>query len=306
MTADPRPEQHCVIGDREHHSAHDGLLVCRNHLDELGRFLREIEDEAAVLEVAPSLAISYERSSGGLASEQAPVRLDVVAYTDPRTNLVPATDLQRQRIEHVDHCDGGCRGRCRARAIGPFCLFCDHDSCKAWRAGRRRDLHDDEQDARSDQVLSALAVLHAWADNVRDDRKLTRPEHVTLSGERNLLTRQLVDWVARQYYVADFYDELQRLTRSLKRANNTVEVHAGTCDTLRPDGELCGGKVWHVLVKPDGKVVRGGRMPGPDDEPGFRCATCRRVWTGTEAVRKRHDMWLDEQKRKTEKGKISS
>lgn len=282
----------CVIGSNEH-AVHDGMLICRTHLEELGRLLHDIEDNAAILSAAPAYAMNYEtKSSPGLASEQAPARLNVIAYTDPRTNLVPRTPADPARPKR------------QAKRFGPWCLMCDHQTCTDWRAGRHRDLHDDEQDAGSDRILSALGTLHSWADNVRDARRMSRPTRVTLTGERDLLTRQL-RWIAEQYWVADFYEELKPLARELAAANGVADVPVGVCDTIRPDGEECGGQVWHVLIRPDGKIRKSG-PPSPDDEPGFRCSTCRRITTGTEAVRQRDRMWRAEQARKTEKGKISS
>ena len=140
----------------------------------------------------------------------------------------------------------------------------------------------------------------ARADRSREDRGLTPDGAPTLTGERHLLTRQL-DWIAQQPWVDDFHDELKTLARQLQRANQTLETPVGTCGTLQPGGALCDGKVWHVLIRPDGKVMRAHHVqPAHDDEPGFRCSTCRRVWTGTDAVRKRADMWIDEQNRKAE------
>jgi hypothetical protein len=291
-TADPAAAPTCPIG-RNAHPAHDGMLICRGHFTELGRLLRQIEDDTAILSTAPSYAISYEsKGSKGLASEEAPARLNVIAFTDPRTNLVPKTPRPDRPAR-------------QAKRFGPWCLMCHHETCVDWRAGRDRDQHDDEQDAGSDRIISAEATLHAWADNVRDDRRLAHPDTTTLSGERDLLTRQL-RWIADQYWVVDFYAELKRVAGELASANGTADVPVGTCGSLRPDGQLCEGDVWHILLRPDGSVVQADELPYADAQPGFRCGSCRRVWTGTDAVRKRHDMWLTEQTRKTEKGKITS
>lgn len=270
--SDPAPM--CLIPGREH-PAQDGLRICDRHLQELGRLLHDIEDEAAILSAAPSYSVNYEsKGSKGLASEQAPARLNVIAFTDPRTNLVPATPRSDTTTAR------------QAKRSGPWCLMCDHQTCRDWRAGRQRDLHDDEQDAGSDRIVSAEATLHSWADNVRDYRKLSVPEHTTLSGERDLLTRQL-RYIAEQDWVRDFYTELKQLARELTTANGTADVPAGVCTDI-DNGHECGGNVWHIMIK---------HSVGAD-EPGFRCSKCRRVWTGTEAVRKRDRMWRADQERK--------
>lgn len=281
--------QLCAIAVGGEHRAHDGMLICRHHLENLGRLLREAETEAAELVIAPSLAVAYDTGrSGSLASQKAPVRLEPLVLTDRRRGT--GVTLHRDLDEH------------------------------GW-----------------DDTPSVLETLHAWARQVRDERLLgtpaeswtdcvdrytprrhgpayglpcrhpdcsgatftrTVPIPPTIGSERQLLTRHL-DWIARQPWVDDFHTELHDLVTALKRANNSQETPVGICETLLPGGELCDGQVWHVLIKPDGTVVRAARTaPSPDDEPGFRCGRCRRVWTGTDAVRKRDQMWRDEQARK--------
>lgn len=287
------PTQSCVIAGRPH-TAHHGLL-CDNHLQALTRILSDIEDEALRLAVTPSLAVSYDGGGGGtLASQRSPIRLDARVLRDRRrgTGIIRGTDdldesawdptpsvletlhAWERLVRAERHLPmltvtvilGRAPGR---KTIGPTCpRLCGHDTCGPWIT----DSH------------SAPA---------------------TVTGARKLLSRQL-DWVARQPWVDDMFDELTDLLAAMKRVNSTIDVHVGICESLQPNGTLCDGKVWHVLVKPDGKIAGGDQAPGPHDEPGFRCGSCRRVWTGTDAVRKRNDMWLDEQTRKTEKGKNSS
>jgi hypothetical protein len=276
----------CIIPGREH-KAQDGRLICDRHYQELGHLLRDIEDETIDLSVTPSLAVSYDSAGGSApAFERSPIRVEVSALTDSR----------------------------RGTGI-------------KWRV--------DFDDTGWDDTGSVLETLSSWARIVREERHLTAPvvdvlygrrlgaagpfcekptncwhescrsmleidtvaAPATVTGERTLLTRHL-DWIAQQPWVDDLHTELKELLTQLRRANNTLEAHVGTCGTLQPTGSLCEGKVWHVLIQPDGRIARGRTRPGPHDEPGFRCSRCRRVWTGTEAVRKRNDMWLDEQKRK--------
>lgn len=261
----------CVVGAHEH-EAHHGLL-CENHLQKLSAMLRDVEDETIHLSAVPSMQQQTGRG-GSLASERAPVRMDVVAFRDARTQRWIRDDAPNVTPPAPKSC-------------GPWCLFCEHESCTAWRAGRRRDMHDDEHDAGSDRVMSVLGVLHGWARIVREDRMLTPPEKITVVGERALLTVHLA-WCAEQPFIDEMYAELAELLADLKRTNGTYEAPVGDCESLQPDGSMCGGKVWHVVIRHD---------DGPD-EPGFRCGACRRVWTGTEAVRKRDDMWRTELARK--------
>lgn len=285
--AAPTASDACVISGKKHRRS-PGLLICQKHLDELGRMLAEIEDEAILLEVAPSMAIGYDRSGGGLASESSPVRTtpsvildrrrgtgmtrasqeDETAWDDTPSAIETLHSRARLVREERDLSTPTTtvilgRGRRPASAIGPFCeRLCGHDSCGPW-----------------------------VTDVVRAP--------VTLTGERELLARHL-PWIAEQAWVDELYDELRALLAALRRANSTEHLPAGVCGTLLSDGSQCEGKVWHVLIKPDGKVERAdSRPPAREDEPGFRCGACRRVWTGTDAVRLRDRMWRDEQNRQT-------
>ena len=58
--------------------------VCVNHYDQLSQMLADLETEAAILSAVPSMQIRMDAGRGSLASERAPVRLDVLVHTDPR------------------------------------------------------------------------------------------------------------------------------------------------------------------------------------------------------------------------------
>lgn len=274
----------CVIGAKPHQA--DVGYLCERHFQQLGHMLRDIEDEAIQLEVRPTLAVSYDQSSGGLASEQSPIRITAKALRDPRrgTGVTRGRDLDELAWDSTPSALETLHSRARTvreerhmsvptvtvildrdkrpeGLAGPICArFCGHDSCGPWI---------------TDTVLAPA----------------------TLSGERDLLTRQL-PWIAAQPWVDEFHDELRSLLSALRRANNTVQRSVGVCESLQPDGSMCDGDVWDVLIRPDGSIERGSGHAGRDDEPGFRCGKCRRVWTGTEAVRLRDRMWRDEQERK--------
>ena len=257
----------CVIGAREH-QAHDGLYVCRGHLEQLGATLRAIEDQAALLDPAPSMSARTDSGRGGLASERSPARLDVLAHLDPRSRRYVALDPPT-----TDH-------KPTPKSVGPWCLMCDHQTCSDWRAGRQRDRHDDEADAGSDRIMSVLAVLHSWATVVREDRALTPPEHVTLTGERDLLTRHL-DWLCEQPWVDEFHAEVTELEARLRGFNHDEPDRplSGWCYKL-VDGEECGGRLW-----PARPAHSSGYRPaeGPD---AVVCERDRRHrWEGVDLAR---------------------
>lgn len=256
--------QQCVIGDRPHR-AHDGMLVCTGHAQELATSLREVEDETALLDPRKSLGGQGNTKTIGLASEQAPVRLDALVLADVRTTTSdPTTHATAPRPA--------------PRGIGPMCLFCEHDTCRDWRTGRHRDHHDDEHDAGSDRLMSAFGTLHRAAQKVRAARRLTPPPFATVVSERRLLTAHL-PWLLEQTWIPELHTQLRSLLTALKRTNGTLVLAAGRCETIR-DGVECGGTVRDVAIHHD---------DGPD-EPGFRCDRCHLVWLGTAAIRKRDQL----------------
>lgn len=182
----------CVIGEKPH--AADVGYLCDNHFTRLGAMLRDIEDQAALLDAQPSMAQRSDRG-GGLASHRAPARLDILVHNDPR------------------HGTG---------------------------------MSEDAEDAlAAGSTLSILGVLHAWARVVREDRALAQPATVTISGERDLLTRQ-IPWLAEQSWIDEAFAELRDLVAQLRRQNGTNALRkkpVGVCPTLFEDGE-CGGRLW--------------------------------------------------------------
>jgi hypothetical protein len=258
---------YCVIGQRQH-QAHDGMYVCRHHLGKLAQALRDIEEQAVYLEIAPSLAIRWDNSGGGLASEQAPARLDVLAHLDNRTRRYAALD--RPEPQHKP----------APKSVGPWCLMCDHQTCTDWRIGRQPDQHDDEYDVGSERTSSVLAVLHSWATVVREDRGLTRPETVTITGERDLLTRHLV-WVCEQAWVDEFHAEITELAARLRAFNHDEPDRplSGWCFRL-VDGEECGGRLWPADPKHTSGYV------APDKPAAVVCERDHRHrWEGLDLAR---------------------
>jgi Zn-finger nucleic acid-binding protein len=74
----------CVICARE---ADNGYL-CDNDFSKLASTLRQIEDEATVLDASPSFAQRTGPGGSSLASHRSPANLDVIVATDPRRGLM--------------------------------------------------------------------------------------------------------------------------------------------------------------------------------------------------------------------------
>lgn len=102
---------------------------------------------------------------------------------------------------------------------------------------------DEDDELAAGNTLSILGTLHSWARLVREERALAWPENVTVSGERDLLSRSLA-WVADQGWVDEFYPEVRTLLAQLKRQNGTSPARPiGRCPMPTDDGE-CGGSIW--------------------------------------------------------------
>jgi hypothetical protein len=133
------------------------------------------------------------------------------------------------------------------------------------------------------ETLSILATLHSWARVIREDRALTDPGTVTISGERDTLSRHL-DYAVAQPWCDEFYGDIVALVGQLKAANGHKPDRPLTrCVIATVDG-LCGGNVWiqdvaqlvtyangwqHVEMVPDGPAVCdrcGGRWEEPEDK----------------------------------------
>ena len=278
---DPAQATGCLAGGRKHPVTDkrgepiSGRL-CEHHFDTLGRILRDIEREAAPtqvtesdrlltnLELAPSMQIDWNSSGGALASELSPVRLNALVHRDTRHGL--------------------------------------------------GDWEDEDDRHAAGHAVSVLVVLHAWADQVRRDHHLTRPTvtvrlgwlharrgpvcghpcghdtcgtwvtdtitaQPTITGERNLLTRQL-DWIAGQPWVGDMYADLRQLRDQLRRANGTNpdDPLPGRCPNLI-DGRECNGPLWPVKpLHTSGQVWTGGAPSA------IRCSACTQRWEGPSAL----------------------
>lgn len=138
------------------------------------------------------------------------------------------------------------------------------------RRGTGRSETDDDANAAGD-TLPILDVLHSWARVVREERGFV-PGSVTVTGERDLLTRQL-EWIAEQPWVDECYGDLSRLLGQLRACNGTApEKPAGRCYLPDVDGE-CGGPIW------------------VDQVAGHAyCGRCRATWDGPQLALLNHEM----------------
>lgn len=245
----------CVICTTERASA-IGYL-CIGHHQRFADMLREVEDEVCRLDARPSMQQQTGSSGGTLASHRTPVRLDVLVHNDPRSR--PAG----------------------TRPMGPACITCWHDTCA--------DVHAwlDAYDANALETLSIIDVLGSWARLVREERDLTPPAAVTVSGERDLLTRQL-DWIAEQPWVDEAYGDVRTLLGQLRITNGTGPDKPHCRCPVILEGEFCRGNVWvHDELQPVWRRYPDRCAQTWEQAPGAAvCDTCGSSWV-TEADKAR-------------------
>ena len=128
------------------------------------------------------------------------------------------------------------------------------------RGTGKSETEDDELAAG--KTLPVLDVLHSWARVVREERGFASRSAVTVSGERDILTRAL-DWIAEQSWCDEMYAEVRQLVGQLKAANGTQpEKPVGRCYLPNETG-VCDGPIW------------------VDDAAGHaHCGRCKATWDG--------------------------
>jgi hypothetical protein len=237
----------CVITDREH-EAHHGYL-CDGHYERLRATLREIEFEAEHLDAAPSMAVRLGNGHSGLASERANGRLNVVAMNDKRT---------------TPH---------HARPAGPSCPTCWHDTCIVIRRWQ------DAYDAQAVELMSVLGTLHQWGRIVREERDMSGPERITITGERDWLDRQLV-WCGEQPWIDELYDDMHKLLRQVQALNATGPDKAYCTCPVITGGQPCRGEVWvHDELQPVWRRYWDRCAATWEQAPGAAvCNTCGASW----------------------------
>lgn len=237
----------CVICTKER-QASIGFL-CAGHFARLAEMLREVEEQAFQLDARPSMQQTLDGSGGSLPSHRTPARLDVLVHNDPRSR--PAG----------------------TRLPGPACVSCWHDTCTDIRAWL------DAYDANALETLSILDVLHSWARITREERDLSQPETITVSGERDLLTRQL-DWVAEQAWVDEAYGDFRTLLGQLRLINGTGPERPHCRCPVILEGEFCRGNVWvHDELQPVWRRYPDRCSQTWEQAPGAAiCDTCGSSW----------------------------
>ncbi len=134
-----------------------------------------------------------------------------------------------------------------------------------------------------DETPSVLETLHSWARVVREERDLGVPASVTITGERDTLSRHL-SWAAAQPWIDEMHDDLRKLAAHLKRVNGTQpDRPVGRC--YLPVESYAGGQ-------PNGSVRLDGTCNGPvwvDDAAGHaHCGACRSTWDGPQLALLKH------------------
>jgi hypothetical protein len=89
------------------------------------------------------------------------------------------------------------------------------------RGTGKSETEDDELAAG--KTLPVLDVLHSWARVVREERGFTSQAAVTISGERDVLTRAL-DWIAEQPWVDEMYTRCGSSWASSRRRMGIVRI----------------------------------------------------------------------------------
>jgi hypothetical protein len=119
-------------------------------------------------------------------------------------------------------------------------------------------------------IVPVLAILEAWAQLVRDERKIQPCRNTTVTSEAGLLLGHL-DWIICEPFVTDFAEEIRQVKSALHSA---IGDHAprpvGTCPVVHPDNDTeCGGKLYQD---------RYGGM-------SVTCRKCGETWGETELRR---------------------
>ncbi len=133
-------------------------------------------------------------------------------------------------------------------------------------------LRDYRTTLSDDGLMSALAVLESWAEQVREGRKLTTPEAApTVAGEALTLIRHL-DWIAAQSWVDECWNEIRQLHAKLRQIHGEERPKSiGDCPVLLGEGD-------------DMAACKTPLFP-PMSGDAVQCRSCGTVWSGTVVIR---------------------
>ena len=121
------------------------------------------------------------------------------------------------------------------------------------RRGRKWNGTEPTEDRRG-----VIGALLPWVDELIEQRPLTQPAPTSVTGCCELLDRHRL-WLAEQDWIADLYDEIRRLNRTLSDAiGDYRQKPVGTCPATT-DNSDCGGPIYATLT-------------------GAHCARCGETW----------------------------
>jgi hypothetical protein len=146
------------------------------------------------------------------------------------------------------------------------------------------------------ETLSILATLHSWARVIREDRALAAPGTVTISGERDTLSRHL-DYAVAQPWCDEFYGDIAALVGQLKAANgHRADRPFSACPSI-DNGAQCTGNVWiQDEIQPVWRRYTDRCAQSWESAPGSAvCDMCGRTWT-TPGEKARLDKMVDQMK----------
>lgn len=161
------------------------------------------------------------------------------------------------------------------------------------RRGTGKSETDDDAIAAG-KTLPILDVLHSWARLVREERDLEPPQTVTISGERDLLTRHL-EWVAAQAWVDEAYGDVRQLHSQLLIANERQPDRPYSQCPVILDGLGCPGQVWiHDELQPVWRRYPDRCSKSWEHAPGAAvCDACGSSWA-TDAEKARLRRMIDD------------
>jgi hypothetical protein len=117
--------------------------------------------------------------------------------------------------------------------------------------------------------MGAVATVHEWAKQVREDRGLECPRTLSVFSELHAL-RTHHAWIMAQPWVADYAGEVREIHAAVRAAaNDPIPRSVGRCIHQLRHGE-CGADVYEL-----------------PDASGVKCSTCGRIYTGLDLDRLR-------------------
>jgi len=153
---------------------------------------------------------------------------------------------------------------------------------------------DDDDALAAGETLSILGTLGSWARLVREERQLSAPATVTISGERDLLSRNL-SWIVAQDWIDEFEHDIRSLAGQLRAQNGTTADRPFSTCPRTIDDYPCGGNVWtRDEMQPVWRRYPDRCSRTWEQAPGAAvCDTCGAVWA-TEADKARLRKMVDD------------